>query len=247
MSLQPTHKSDKFECPHCRAIAQQEWFSLNLAANQINKVITHLYFQHRPKIKDYQQEPVESFINKINRELEQVLDNFIPEQLSFATCGSCSEFTLWVEEELIFPRKISLPSANIDMHEDIKQLYQEAATIFADSPRGATALLRLALQKLLIQIGKNGKNINDDIKDLVSEGLSPKIQQALDLLRVVGNNAVHPGQIDLNDNKEVAVKLFQVLNFIADELITKPKELEKLYSDVIPENTKEHIKKRDGR
>ena len=247
MSLQPTCNSDKFECPHCRAVAQQEWFSLNLAANQVNRVINHLYFQHRPKIKDYHQEPVESFIEKISRELEKVLDTFIPDQFSVATCSLCNEFTLWVEEDLIYPRKTSLPPVNIDMHDDIRQLYQEAATIFVDSPRGATALLRLALQKLLVQIGKSGKKINDDIKELVSEGLSPKIQQALDLLRVVGNNAVHPGQIDLNDNKEIALKLFQILNFIADELITKPKELEKLYGDIVPEDTKEHIKQRDGK
>ena len=247
MSLQPTCNSDKFECPHCRAVAQQKWFSLNLAANQVNRVINHLYFQHRPKIKDYHQEPVESFIEKISRELEKVLDTFIPDQFSVATCSLCNEFTLWVEEDLIYPRKTSLPPVNIDMHDDIRQLYQEAATIFADSPRGATALLRLALQKLLVQIGKSGKKINDDIKELVSEGLSPKIQQALDLLRVVGNNAVHPGQIDLNDNKEIALKLFQILNFIADELITKPKELEKLYGDIVPEDTKEHIKQRDGK
>lgn len=139
-----------------------------------------------------------------------------------------------------------MPPPNNDIDENIKALYQEAATIFIDSPRGATALLRLALQMLLKQLGKSGENINNDIKELVSEGLSPKIQQALDLLRVVGNNAVHPGQINIDDNSEIAFKLFHILNFIADEMITKPKELELLYSNVIPEETKKHIKQRDG-
>ena len=36
-----------------------------------------------------------------------------------------------------------------------------------------------------------------------------------------------------------------ILNFIADELITKPKELEVLYADLIPLKTQEHIKQRD--
>ncbi|WPC04208.1 DUF4145 domain-containing protein [Pseudomonas benzenivorans] len=133
------------------------------------------------------------------------------------------------------------------MDEDIKEIYQEAATIFVDSPKGATALLRLALQKLLKQVGKSGKNINNDIKELVAEGLSPKIQQALDILRVVGNNAVHPGQINLDDNSEIATKLFSILNFIADEVITKPRELDQLYSGIIPDETQEHIKQRDGK
>lgn len=134
----------------------------------------------------------------------------------------------------------------MDLNEDIKSLYLEASSILIDSPKGSTALLRLALQKLLKQVGKSGKNINEDIKELVAAGLSPKIQQALDLLRVVGNNAVHPGQINLDDNAEVAQKLFGVLNFIAEELLTKPKELEQLYSDLIPPETQCHIKRRDG-
>ncbi len=105
--------------------------------------------------------------------------------------------------------------------------------------------MRLALQKLLEQVGKSGKNINNDIKALVADGMSPKIQQALDLFRVIGNNAVHPGQINLDNNTEVAQKLFGILNFIVEELITKPKELEELYTDLIPNETQDHIKKRD--
>ena len=81
---------------------------------------------------------------------------------------------------------------------------------------------------------------------MIPQGLSPKIQQALDLLRVVGNNAVHPGQINFDDNSEIAQKLFGILNFIAEELITKPKELEQLYADLIPTDTQGHIKQRDG-
>jgi hypothetical protein len=66
-------------------------------------------------------------------------------------------------------------------------------------------------------------------------------------IRVIGNNAVHPGQIVLEDNSEIAFKLFQLLNFITDELITKPKELDSLYINLIPVQTQEHIKQRDGK
>jgi hypothetical protein len=70
--------------------------------------------------------------------------------------------------------------------------------------------------------------------------------QALDILRVIGNNAVHPGQIDVDDNKDVALKLFKILNMIADDMITKPKEMENLYNDIIPDEIKNHINDRDG-
>jgi hypothetical protein len=67
------------------------------------------------------------------------------------------------------------------------------------------------------------------------------------LVRVVGNNAVHPGQINLDDDSDVALKLFKILNIIADELITKEKEMDALYNNIIPEETRAHIDQRDGR
>lgn len=246
MEKAPTFGSNKFKCPHCQVTAQQEWFDASTASNIVNGIISHLFFDYRTGIQDYQQKAIASFIETIKRYFERNFQNVIPPKFSIATCASCKDISLWIDQHLVYPRKTSLPPPNSDMDDDIKELYQEAATIFLDSPKGATALLRLALQKLLKQVGKNGKNINNDIKELVSEGLSPKIQQALDILRVVGNNAVHPGQINLDDNSEIAIKLFGILNFIADEIITKPKELEQLYGGIIPEETQEHIKQRDG-
>ncbi len=130
------------------------------------------------------------------------------------------------------------------MNEDVKEDYFEAAEIFNKSPRGAAALLRLALQKLLKQIGESGENINDGIKNLVSKGLNTTIQKGLDFVRATGNNAVHPGQIDLNDNKEIAEKLFQVINFIAEKTITEQKEVKILF-DGLPEEEKQKIEKRN--
>jgi hypothetical protein len=137
--------------------------------------------------------------------------------------------------------KIMKKVPHSDLNEDIQVLYYEATNIFNDSPKGATAILRLALKKLLIQLGKEDKSINDGIKELIEEGLNPKMQQVLDFLRVVGNNAVHPGQIDLDDNKEMALKLFKILNMIADDMITKPKDMNELYNDIIPEEKQENI------
>ena len=247
MKKAPNFLSDKFECPHCNVVAQQYWFDSPIASKKIMSMIQHTFLNYRQKVQDYQQKAIQSFIEDSKASITSNVMSVIPSNFSVATCASCGEITLWVGRNLIYPKNTSLTSPNSDMDDDIKLLYQEAAKIFADSPKGATALLRLALQKLLKQMGKGGKDINNDIKELVSSGLSPKIQQALDILRVVGNHAVHPGQIDLDDNSEIALKLFQILNFIADEMITKPKELEKLYNDVIPEDTKEHIKLRDNK
>jgi Domain of unknown function (DUF4145) len=93
---------------------------------------------------------------------------------------------------------------------------------------------------------EKGDNINDDIASLVKKGLPVKIQQALDYVRVVGNNAVHPGQIDLKDNRETALNLFSLLNIIADVMITQPKHVDTLYNS-LPASQLSAIQKRDGK
>ncbi|MEN9421908.1 MAG: hypothetical protein RLZZ107_1387, partial [Bacteroidota bacterium] len=112
------------------------------------------------------------------------------------------------------------------------------------SPRGAAALLRLAVQKLCIQQAEKGKDINKDIANLVKKGLSTTIQQALDALRVIGNESVHPGQIDLRDDPDTAQALFRLLNKIAETMITEPKQIQEIY-DKIPESKKIAIDDRD--
>ncbi|MBT7476936.1 MAG: DUF4145 domain-containing protein, partial [Nitrospina sp.] len=117
--------------------------------------------------------------------------------------------------------------------------------IVATSPKGAAALLRLAIQELCDSLLKtSGSNLNQAIGDLVKQGMPKKVQQALDLVRVIGNNAVHPGQIDFNDNNDIALKLFGLVNAIVNIMITQPKEIDDLYN-VLPKIARESIEKRD--
>lgn len=161
-------------------------------------------------------------------------------------CAHCKEFILWYEDKMIFPEKITLPSPNEDIEEEIKKDYLEAASIVEKSPKASAALLRLAIQKLCKQLGKPGKDLNDDIASLVRDGLPVQIQKALDSVRVIGNESVHPGEINLEDNKEIAYKLFELVNIIAQTMITNKKEIDKLYGS-LPERKLKAIEKRDSK
>ena len=145
---------------------------------------------------------------------------------------------------MIFPDSIEVPPPNPDLDDDTKKDYNEAASILSKSPRGSTALLRLVIQKLCKQLGESGNNLNDDIGNLVKKGFPDKIQQALDVVRVIGNEAVHPGQIDLRDDNKIASTMFELVNFIAEKTITEPKKIAKLYNS-LPNDKLEGIKKRD--
>lgn len=79
-----------------------------------------------------------------------------------------------------------------------------------------------------------GSNINDDIAALVKAGLNTRIQKALDAVRVIGNNAVHPGSIDLRDDRATAESLFRLLNLIAEKMISEPKHVDEVYAKLPP-------------
>lgn len=166
--------------------------------------------------------------------------------LKYTQCIHCTQYSLWHREKMIYPLTGGAALPNNDLPEDVKSDYEEARTIINQSPRGATALLRLAIQKLCVHLGEKGKNINEDIKNLVQKGLPIKVQQSLDIVRVIGNNAVHPGQIDLTDDIETASKLFVMINIIAEVMITQPKEVDNLFNS-LPENQLEGIKQRDSK
>ena len=76
------------------------------------------------------------------------------------------------------------------------------------------------------------------------EELPVSIQEALDTIRVIGNNAVHPGEINLNDNKDTAAALFNTINIIVYVMISQPNKIKELY-EKLPEKALKAIEKRD--
>lgn len=162
-------------------------------------------------------------------------------------CSHCGYYSIWHEEKLIYPLINITEPPNEDLSDEVKRDYLEAAEIVQRSPRGAAALLRLSIQKLCMQLGERGRELNTDIGNLVKKGLDIKIQKALDAVRVIGNEAVHPGELDLKDELETASKLFILVNFIANEMITKPREIEKLFKNKVSDNKKKQIAQRDSK
>tara|TARA_R110000851_G_scaffold198017_1_gene349168 strand:- start:2340 stop:2780 length:441 start_codon:yes stop_codon:yes gene_type:complete len=146
---------------------------------------------------------------------------------------------------MLIPAEAPVAPPHPDMPESVVDEYQEARSIFARSPRAAVALLRLCIQKLMPELGEKGNNINTDIRSLVEKGLPAQVQQAFDFCRVVGNNAVHPGEINLNDTPEMGQNLFNMINFIIEDRITRPKQIAELYAQ-LPEQARAAIEKRDA-
>ena len=215
----PTYGQGEFHCPHCNVYAKQ-------------------FYSHLTTNNDF---PWSSVVDRNSKFDERLSADWV-----ISKCQRCDDHVVWYKENIIYPKKITVSIPNSDLDAEIREDYLEAAKIFSDSPRSSAALLRLALQKLCKQLGEKGDNINDDIKNLVSKGLNPLVQKSLDALRITGNNAVHPGEINLKEEHERVIKLFELINFIANKMITEPKEIESFYSD-LPEKAKAAVDKRDGK
>lgn len=71
------------------------------------------------------------------------------------------------------------------------------------------------------------------------------MQQSLDAVRVIGNNAVHPGVMDPEDVADVCNSLFALVNVIVEDRITRPKMVEAVYA-TLPPKAREAVEKRDG-
>jgi hypothetical protein len=56
----------------------------------------------------------------------------------------------------------------------------------------------------------------------------------------------HPGQIDLRDDKPLAMHLFNLVNVIVEATISAPKHIQKMYETLVPETTRAQIEKRDA-
>lgn len=137
-----------------------------------------------------------------------------------------------------------IPPVYKDLPEDIQNDYNEAALIFEVSPRGAAALLRLCIQKLCHNHFDKKIKIDAAIKQLNIGTSNKDFIKALDIVRVTGNEAVHPpGKMDLKDDHDTVKSLFELVNYIAGNIVQSEK-IKKQY-DSLPSEKLKGITDRD--
>lgn len=255
----PSVKKTAFACPYCGAYTSQIWYNVYLdkISNEARmpNLVDEETLERIKRDENLDPEVKDGFVKHIEQLLTKsifvrTMDKYESVRgkacnLFISSCYECNKPTLWRYDTIIYPQSDLYVTPNPDMPDDVQTDFLEAGSIVQLSPRGAAALLRLAIQKLCKNLGEKGENINADIKELVAKGLSPKIQKSLDIVRVIGNEAVHPGELDLKDNLETATALFKLVNLIVEEMISIPNSIDNLY-DELPEKMKKAIEVRDS-
>ena len=237
--------SGAFNCPHCGAMAHQSWSHLHASPYDDGILPTHSV---RPDLAervnalpDVDDDTRRQIILHYRRIAEGGI--FLDEQvekvevakvhnLDLARCFSCRKFSVWRFGSLIHPRIDAEFPPNPDLPEGIRQDVQEAGAVYAVSPRACAALLRICVQKLCVHLGETGADPTHDVAALVRKGLDRRIQAALDSVRTTGAQAVAPGQIDAKDGRDTAVRLFQLVNVIAEQMITQPRNVAEMFPEL---------------
>jgi len=254
----PSIQETSFECPYCGVFTTHTW--LNVFGKAIQREPKTPIFPDSEFVANVQedQDNTEEAKQKIlawahKMDVGDGFLNFLEdseritikvENIFFNVCFDCKKIAIWIHDNLVFPPKRHGPPPNSDLPDNINKDYEEASSILQLSPRGASALLRLCIQNLCIHLGEKGENLDTDIGSLVKRGLDLRIQKALDIVRVIGNESVHPGEINLNDDPDSARELFVLVNLIADRMISQPKRVDEMY-EKLPPTKRDAIEKRD--
>jgi hypothetical protein len=226
LDIEPRLGAESFSCPHCNAVANQDWYSLFLKPENADEVLVltpetvNVRTEGKNQWNDIKEidefgerlktNEVTYVYQKHSQSLKVKMAN-----LHLSSCHSCNGFALWVGERLAFPMNVDKTPALVE--EDV----EEAAAILNKSPRGATALMRVCVQKLMPLLKLDGKNLDDSMSSLVRKGLEVEIQQAMEVLQVLGNDPGQPTSLDTQEDKEMALRFVDSLKAILERRMLK--------------------------
>ena len=170
--------------------------------------------------------------------------------LHVSRCYNCKGFTVWVRDRLVFPVTVEeaphviegefqgavvdlqAPAedvqhgnehvqANAEEVDEASEDFEEAAAILNKFPRGAAALTRICIQKMMPLVKGNAKNQDENFSSLVRKGLEVEIQQAMDVLQVVRKSPLQRSEVDLKEENEAAKNFLNSLRDILGRRMLK--------------------------
>ena len=230
-----------FTCPHCSMLARQFWFSVHadplksdekpvVATSETAKTLTSGDMEEAErdrKLKWAEQMASGRPFLEVHREFR----SRDVQNVSISYCFNCNEMCLWVYDQLVWPKRApDHPEPKLHAPPNVRRECEEASQTLEASPRGAAALLRLAIEKLCKELGVSGDGLKDDIALFVREDIDARVQKVLDAARIIENNAVRPSPIGLGDDRAIAEALSGLVNLICEKMIMEPRHLQAMYT-----------------
>ena len=194
---------ETFICPHCGTTCQ----------HQKHAVVKDIFRDERIK---------ELYYNKQGNEkigFNRFCECFAPYEVHVCRCINCGEFSLFIQDELVWPKPCGVPASTY-MPEQVKKPYDEAQKVLHDSPWAACILLRIALERLCDHLGGTGPTLYKRIESLNLNASEKVIWTAI---RKAGNASAHENAEFLSEyqerdtmNPNIAVTLSKFINLIVE-------------------------------
>jgi hypothetical protein len=224
--IEPQLGAESFSCPYCNTVAHQDWYSLFLKPENTAEVgvLTPEALKalrqgdaQRDNIKE-----IDQFVERLQKNALTYEYQKHPHPLKvkmanlhISNCHSCNGFSLWVGGLLVFPTRIDKTPELVE--EDL----DEAAAILNKFPRGAAALMRVCIQKLVPLLEDNGKGLNQRVSSLVRKGLEMEIQQAMDVLQVLRSDSTQLNPLESQSDRETALRFLDSLKEILERRMSQ--------------------------
>ena len=229
--VEPQLGAESFSCPHCNTVAHQDWYSLFLKPENAGDVrvltpeaVTVSTLRQGEAQRDNIKE-IEQFIERLKKTQLTYEYQKHPHPLKvkmanlhISNCHNCNGFSLWVSGLLVYPTKLDKTPELVD--EDV----EEAAVVLNKSPRGATALMRLCIQKLVPLLEENGKELNQRVSSLVRKGLEMEIQQAMDVLEVLRSDSAQLNPLESQADRETALRFLDSLKEVLERRMSQNRD-----------------------
>jgi len=219
----PRLGGESFSCPQCNIVAHQDWYSLFLKpenAAELCVLTPEGVNAGASRQGDGQRDNIKEIVQLVERLKKNELTYEYQKHphplkvrmanLHISNCHRCNGFSLWVSGLLVFPTKMDKSPELAD--EDV----DEAAAILNKFPRGATALMRVCIQKLVPLLEENGKELNQRVSSLVRKGLEMELQQAKEVLEVLRGDPLQLSQLESQASKETALRFLDSLKAVLE-------------------------------
>ena len=230
-NMEPQLGAESFSCPHCNAVAHQDWYSLFLMPENATElrvltpeaVTASTLRQGEGELDDIKE--IDQFVERLKKneltfEYQKHSQSVKVKManLHVSNCHSCNGFALWVGGRLVFPQNVEKTPELVE--EDL----EEAAVILNKSPREAMALMRVCIQKLVPLLKQDGSYLNDYMSSLVRKGLEVEIQQSMEVLQVLRSDPVQLTNFDSQEDKEMAIRFFESLKAVLKRRMLKNRD-----------------------
>jgi Domain of unknown function (DUF4145) len=214
-----------FYCPHCAALAQQDWVALGYET-QDDSGAPPYWVSLAAVTEPSSAPPADPF--------SEPRPTTTVHRWQGAQCHSCQEWSIWLDTRMVYPHRSAGGPAHPDMPEFVRELYQEAAAVAAVSRRAGAALARAVIERLIKELDSEAPEkarLNQRI-DRLRGRVSTSLGQMLDVVRVVGNGALHVDEqpdelivitMDDTTGPELIELMLETANDLVDELITRPR------------------------